>query len=278
MTDNPDAARPPRSRRRGSGRRALLAALATACLPLSACTAAGGDTSGAAAPAPGASAGNSAMDIALPQAILNLPLEDSSGHPAALSSFKGKILVINDVMTLCQETCPLDTADLVQAARAVQKAGLGDRVEFLSITIDPQRDTTAQLAAYRRLYAPAPADWAILTGPAQDLATLWHNFGVWIQKVPEGAVPAKNWLTGAPLTYDLNHSDDVFFIDGDGHEQTLLDGPAHVEQGTALPSALRSFLNDNGRQNLDHPGGDAWTTQQALQIVSGLVHKPIPLS
>jgi hypothetical protein len=37
--------------------------------------------------------------------------------------------------------------------------GLGNRVVFLSITVDPGRDTRAQLAAYRNLYAPAPADW-----------------------------------------------------------------------------------------------------------------------
>ena len=57
--------------------------------------------------------------------------------------------MISDVMTLCQESCPLDTANVVAAARPVERAGLDSKVVFLSITIDPGRDTVAQLAAYR---------------------------------------------------------------------------------------------------------------------------------
>lgn len=283
MSDNPNGARPHRTLGRGHMRRqlALLAALAAGCLSMTACTSGSAGTSGPAALDAGGASGNgtasnSNMDIALPPNIVNLPLVDPSGRTVPLSSFKGKVTVISDVMTLCQETCPLDTANLVQAARAVEKAGLGDRVEFLSITIDPQRDTPAQLSAYRRLFSPPPADWITLTGTQQNLATLWKNFGVWTQKVPEGTPPAKNWRTGATLTYDLDHSDDVFFIDQNLHEQTLLDGPAHVDQGTPLPSALNTFMDSDGHQNLDHPGADAWTTRQALQIISTLVQHPIP--
>jgi protein SCO1/2 len=259
-----------------------LAVFMTAVLALAACASgATGTSSGAASIQGGVSTndsgnGNDDMDIALPPNIVNLPLLDPSGRAEPLSAFKGKVIVVSDVMTLCQETCPLDTANLVQAARAVEKAGLGDQVEFLSVTIDPQRDTPAQLAAYRQLFAPPPADWATLTGAPDNLAALWKNFGVWSQKVPESNPPAKNWRTGETLTYDLDHSDDVFFIDQNLHEQTLLDGPAHVVQGTQLPSALQSYLSDTGHQNLEHPSADAWTTQQVLQIVSGLVHHSIP--
>ena len=85
-------------------------------------------------------------------------------------------------MTLCQETCPLDTANLVAAADAAQAAGLGDKIAFLSVTIDPARDTVAQLAAYRKLYTPAPADWIVATGSAGQLSVFWNDLGVFIQK------------------------------------------------------------------------------------------------
>ncbi|MFR0359426.1 SCO family protein [Streptomyces sediminimaris] len=204
-----------------------------------------------------------------------MPLVDSAGHKTTLAAYKGKVVVISDVMTLCQETCPLDTANIVQAARAVEKAGLANKVEFLSITIDPQRDTTAQLAAYRNLFAPAPADWATLNGNPSDLTKLWKDLGVWSQKVAEGKPPAANWRTGARLTYDLNHSDDVFFLDRNGREQALLQGPAHVASGTRMPKALNRFMDDDGHKNLAHPSSDAWTTQQVLHNISTLVHHPI---
>ena len=64
----------------------------------------------------------------------------SSGHWFNLGSL-GKIVVLSDMMTLCQESCPLDTANVVAAARSIEKAGLGDRIQFVSLTIDPGRDT-----------------------------------------------------------------------------------------------------------------------------------------
>lgn len=53
-------------------------------------------------------------------------LTDSSGRVNSLSAYPAKLLVINDMVTLCQDTCPLDAANLA-AAQAVQHAGLGDR-------------------------------------------------------------------------------------------------------------------------------------------------------
>jgi cytochrome oxidase Cu insertion factor (SCO1/SenC/PrrC family) len=93
-----------------------------------------------------------------------LRLVDQSGASRTLGSLHGKVLVISDAMTLCQETGPLHTANLVATARAVTAAGLADRVQFATITIDPQRDTPARLAAYRDQFAPPPADWTLLTG------------------------------------------------------------------------------------------------------------------
>jgi protein SCO1/2 len=210
------------------------------------------------------------LDGAIASNILKLPLVDSTGKPTSLAAFHGKVLVINDTMTLCQETCPLDTANLVATARAVEKAGLGDKVEFLSITFDPQRDTVPQLAAYRALYAPAPADWALLTGDATTIAALWKYLGVYYQRVPEGTPPAKNWRTGQTLTYDLNHADEVFFADPSGNERFLLDGAAYVKPGTTVPKTLYEFLSADGHQHLTNPEDGSWTVAQALSVVSWL--------
>lgn len=259
--------RPPARRAR---RAAAVGSVLAALVGLSACG------SGPAGPAaPGASVG-SRLDSPIPASILHLPLTDSTGKATSLASFHDKIVVINDVTTLCQETCPMDTENLVDTARAVDRAGLGDRFEFLSVTVDPQRDTAAQLAAYRQLYSPAPANWKALTGSAADLATLWKYLGVYYERVPEDSPPATNWRTGEKLTYDVNHADEVFFLDTAGHERFVIDGPGHVASGTALPAPMSSFLSDEGRQNLDHPKGDAWTVPQALKVLGWLSGRPIP--
>jgi protein SCO1/2 len=221
---------------------------------------------------PGAAVGQQ-MDSAMSPEIMNLPLVDESGRPTTLAAFKGQVLVISDSMTLCQETCPLDTANIVAAARS---AGLGDKVRFLSITVDPQRDTPAQQSAYRALFAPPPPNWTLLTGSPATIAKLWKYFGVYIERVPEDKPPAHNWRTGAALTYDVDHSDDVFFIDGQQHWRFLLDGAPDVAPGTQLPATLRDFLSPSGLNNLKHPGAQPWTVPQVLATVGWLTNTRIP--
>jgi protein SCO1/2 len=117
-------------------------------------------------------------DATLPASVARADLVASTGKPFKIADLRGKVVVISDMMTLCQETCPLDTANVVAAARAAERDGFGNRVEFLSVTIDPERDTVSRLAAYRRLYRPAPADWTAATGAATTLSSFWRTLGV----------------------------------------------------------------------------------------------------
>jgi cytochrome oxidase Cu insertion factor (SCO1/SenC/PrrC family) len=220
-------------------------------------------------PAPSSGIGTR-IDRALPAGLLDLPLRDAAGRRTSLAKYAGKVLVIDDAMTLCQETCPLDTANLLATARKVDRAGLADRVEFVSITVDPRRDTVPQLAAYRKLYAPPPGNWTTLTGSPAVVNRLWDCLGVYRKKTPEGRPPARNWRTGQTLRYDIQHSDDVFFLNGRGHLRFLINGPGDIRPGTPLPPAMRKFLDADGRQHLAHPATGSWTVPQALQVVSWL--------
>jgi Uncharacterized protein SCO1/SenC/PrrC, involved in biogenesis of respiratory and photosynthetic systems len=215
--------------------------------------------------APGPSVGQQSNQ-ALSATVENTTLVTSTGSRLALSQLADKIVVISDMMTLCQETCPLDTADMVAAARDVQRAGLGNEVVFLSVTIDPQRDTVARLAAYRKLFAPAPSNWQLATGSPDQLTAFWKSLGVYIQRVPDTPPAPKDWLTGKPLTYDLDHSDEVFFVDKSGHERFLLEGAPHVSSSTIPPTLLR-FMDATGHANLTHPDAQAWTLPQELQVL-----------
>ena len=209
-------------------------------------------------------------DAALPASVLDLPLVDANGRARPLSSFAGKILVISDTMTLCQETCPIDTASVVQTARAAASTGLGRQVEFLSITVDPQRDQGAQLTAYDALFAPNPANWMTLTGPPAAITTLWDRLGVYRKQVAQSAPPPKNWRTGQALRYDIQHSDEVFFLDKRQHERFVIEGPPHLGAKDAVPVTLNSFMDDAGHQSLEHPDPTDWTPPQAIKVIDSL--------
>lgn len=215
------------------------------------------------------------LELAVPQHVLSLPFRDSAGRTRHLSDYAGKVLVISDSMTLCQESCPLDTSSIVSTARRVTHGGAGDDVEFLTVTVDPQRDTPQRLAAYRRLFRPAPSDWLTLTGTPAHVHALWKAFGVYTKRVGIGRPVPHDWMTGRPLTYDVVHSDEVFFLDGRSRERFILDGVPVVRGRREIPHVLYQFLSAHGRRNVAHPQETAWTPQQALQVVDWLVGRRV---
>ena len=109
-----------------------------------------------------------------------------------------------------------------------------------------------------------------MTAAPQTLTQLWADLGVYIEKVPDSPPYPRNWANGAPLTYDITHSDEVFSLDDTGHERFILEGAPTVSAGTPLPESLRTFLDADGRKALVAPDALAWTLPQELQVLSWL--------
>lgn len=233
----------------------------------------GGQARAEAPPAPGRNVGTE-LDQALPDWVSAMAFTDGAGRTVRFSDYADKVVVLADTMTLCQESCPIHTATVVQTAEQVAAAGHSDKVEFLSVTVDPARDNPAQIAAYQKLYRGAPANWQVLTGRADDINRLWSYFGVFREKGPPDDDDATNWRTGAKLTYDIVHSDEVFFFAG-GRERFLLEGTPNLSDKSKLPPKLYKYLNEEGRTNLAHPEDGAWTTAEAIQVISWLAGTPV---
>jgi protein SCO1/2 len=194
----------------------------------------------------------------------------TSGASTTLGAFKGKYVVLAPFLSLCQDECPLVTGAFIALQRDVAAAGLGSKVVFMEITVDPGRDTPTRLAAYSKEFG---ADWTLLTGTPANLDALWKHFGISVQIVPE-AKPAKiDWFTGTPLTYDVDHTDGYILIDRSGRERFSDSNPPDL---THLDKALTGLLNAGGRQNLTHPARPNWTLPVALASLSWLVGRTIP--
>jgi protein SCO1/2 len=187
---------------------------------------------------------------------------------------RGKVIVVNDMMTLCQETCAIGTASMLQAARAIDRTPLGDRVEFLSITIDPRRDDQRHLAAYQRLFGGLP-NWAALTGSAADVNRLWDRLGVWRRRTRVPRPYPRDWLTHAPLTSDISHTDDLIFIDARQRFRFEMDGPGSTGRGT-IPSRIYRFMDHVGHQNVANPSSGSWSSGQVLRVLHWLLPSERP--
>lgn len=114
----------------------------------------------------------------------NVELTDQNGNKVHFYDdlLKGKLVLIDMIYTHCVDSCPLETARLVQ----VQKT-LGDRVGkdifFYSITLDPKRDTPEALKAYADKYHVGPG-WLFLTGKKDDIYLIGEKLGLYSYPFP----------------------------------------------------------------------------------------------
>ncbi len=144
-------------------------------------------------------------------------------------------------------------------------------VQIVELTVDPGRDSPARLAAYAKLTG---ASWELVTEPPAELRRLAKFFGFYYQKVPEDDPDARDWWTGKPLTYDVDHTDNYFVIDPTGAERVVQDGAPDFH-GKLNPT-LYNFLDELGRQHLKSPPQPDWTPANVLQALAVSVGRPLP--
>lgn len=205
------------------------------------------------------------------RAIPNIQLISSSGEPTSLAAYRGKDIVMAPFLSLCQDECPLITGAFIALQRDVRAAGLGGKVVFMEITVDPARDSPARLAAYSKEFG---ADWVMATGTPANLNALWKFLGVSVQIVPEEQPAKIDWYTGTPLTYDVDHTDGYFLIDASGHERYSDSNPPDLHG--QLDQKLKGLLNAGGIKNLNDQSAPNWTVDEALSSLSWLVGRTIP--
>lgn len=220
-----------------------------------------------------ASATPSPVDaFSVSRAVPNLHLIDENGKSVSLNDFRGKYVVLTPFLTLCHEVCPLTTGAYLQMEHAIRRAGMGNRVVLIEASVDPWRDSPLRLRRFARL---THLTFPLLTGTPRQIAALWKFFQVAYRRVPETGTPDVDWMTHKPLTFDVQHTDGLFFIDPKGRERLLMLGMPGLN---GLSPVLKSLLSETGRVYLANRKLEGWTVPQALHDLSYLVGKPLPES
>ena len=112
-------------------------------------------------------------------------LTNQDGKRIALKDLRGKVLAITFIFASCTDTCPLLSA-IMAGLQDRLGADFGPRVYFVSITVDPERDTPEALKRYAEAHRANPAGWAFLTGTPAEISEVARRYGIFYKKTPRG--------------------------------------------------------------------------------------------
>lgn len=104
----------------------------------------------------------------------NITLVNQLGDTVSLDQLKGKILVIDFFFTHCGSICPALTQHMKKMQDALKRQDNikyvdTSFVQFLSLTVDPERDSVPVIKKYADKYAINHDTWWMLTGPKKAI-------------------------------------------------------------------------------------------------------------
>jgi protein SCO1 len=114
-------------------------------------------------------------------------LTDQDGRRLALNELRGKVLVVTFIFTACTDTCPLLTAKMATLQYDLG-SDFGPKIFFVSITVDPERDTPEVLTRYAQAHGANFSGWAFLTGTPDEIRAVARQYGIYHKKQTGGDV------------------------------------------------------------------------------------------
>jgi protein SCO1/2 len=138
-------------------------------------------------------------------------LWDQSAKPVSSSSLRGKPYLLNFIFTRCRaaQMCPAATASMASLSKALNNAGLADKVHLISITFDPAYDSPGVLRAYAESSATDLVNHRLLTGNKQQIRDLMTQYGI----------------TTIHADGTIVHNAATLLMNAEGRIQLRLDGP-----------------------------------------------------
>jgi protein SCO1/2 len=114
-------------------------------------------------------------------------LISQDGKPASLGDFRGKTLAITFIYASCTDTCPMLTDKM---ARVQDSLGtmFGEKIIFISITVDPERDTPEVLKQYADSFGAHPVGRYFLTGEPPAVRDVLQDYGIYSKKTASGDI------------------------------------------------------------------------------------------
>lgn len=132
-------------------------------------------------------------------------METAFGEEVDFAELPKRARLIEFMYTRCPDVCPVTTSEMAKLKSTLEEEGVfGDKVEFVTITIDPERDTANVLQEYaNRFEIESDEDgWLFLRGSEEATRKIADNF---------------NFAYRDPGSGEIIHSTLTYFMDGNGN-------------------------------------------------------------
>lgn len=134
---------------------------------------------------PGPAGGNEVVVEPKPgDEVPDFTLANQDGKKVSFHNWRGQTLLLTFIYTRCPlpDYCPLMSKNFAEINRAIQKnPALSERVQMLSISVDPANDTPEVLRTYAVKYAGGAAAlkrWEYATGTPEEVKSVAQFFGL----------------------------------------------------------------------------------------------------
>jgi protein SCO1/2 len=160
--------------------------------------------------------------------LTDAKLVDQNGNSVALSSLKGKPMVVDFIYTSCPGPCLMETAKLANVALRLG-SDIGSKVTIVSISVDPEHDGPKQLLDYSRQQGADQKGWYFLTGGPAEVDQALAGFKLSRQVEPDGSV---------------GHLVDMMLIGPDG--RLIREYNGEVVKAQDIVDDVKKTLNEGG--------------------------------
>jgi protein SCO1/2 len=152
----------------------------------------------------------------------NFDLVDQNGNSFDPQELQGRLSVVDFIFTSCRGPCPVLSANMAVLYRRFKG---NTKVQFVSISVDPQRDTLPALLAYAERLGVTDNRWRFLRGDLPAVKILIEEgFKLSADNLPQG------------------HSTKFVLVDQNGYIRKYYDG-THEASLAALQNDLARLVN-----------------------------------
>ena len=138
----------------------------------------------------------------------DLEVVDQNGKPMRFYSdvLKGRVVLMNFIFTNCKDACPMATQKMIQVRQTLVEA-VRDDVWFVSISIDPDRDTPGAMKAFAEKMNVDEDRWLFITGKKENMVQIVKRLGQYTEEVEAhstlmlaGNDRTRHWTRVMPMT------------------------------------------------------------------------------